>query len=65
MKRTDKDKGVHWFVKHGGGTFRMTDHTGKRRIIKSEQKFQARWEDIPEGFRDVVKPLDGSLTPKT
>lgn len=41
--------------KVGGGTFRM----GNGRIIKQNQVFEAPAEDIPEGFRDVVVPVDG------
>lgn len=43
-----------WWRKTGGGTFRMNNG----RIIKPNQKFKARPDEIPEGFRDVVVPLD-------
>lgn len=54
---------IRWWRKLGGGSFHYTDHTGKRRIAKENQKFQARVEDIPEAFMDMVKPADGQPLP--
>lgn len=48
-----ENKRIRW-RKIGGGTFRM----GKGRIIKPNQVFRARPSEIPEGFRDVVVPID-------
>ena len=64
MKRTDKKKGektlapgVFWWRKTGGGSFH-TKIDGKIKIIKPNDRFAARLEEIPEGFRDVVIPAD-------
>jgi hypothetical protein len=61
MERTKKteDGKIKW-VKQGGGSFRMT--SGK--IIKPGQTFFAHPNDIPEGFRDTIVPLD-KLPPET
>ena len=54
MKRTKKvDIDVIKWVKQGGGSLRLG---GK--IIKPGQRFDARLDEIPEGFRDVCIPLD-------
>jgi len=58
MKRTTKPKedeskkGMIEWKKLGGGSLRIN---GK--IIKPNQKFWARPEDISETFRDVIRPL--------
>ncbi len=49
---------IKW-KKIGGGTFRMA--SGK--IIKPNQEFMATSEEIPSGFRDVIKPLDATPEP--
>ena len=46
--------------KIGGGSFRL--HTGK--IIKPNQIFMAREEDIPEAFRDLVVPVEEEGKPR-
>lgn len=33
---------------------------GKKKMIKAGQTFTARLDEIPEGFRDVVVPVDGT-----
>jgi len=53
MKRTKTNKDKIWWIKKGGGSFRM-----KSRIIKPNQKFQAYPHEIPQGFRDNVLPLE-------
>ena len=56
MERTKKAKVASELItwkKMGGGSFLM-----KNRIIKPGQVFQATLEDIPEGFRDVIVPVD-------
>ncbi len=50
-KKVDTDK-IRW-VKQGGGSLRLHG-----RIIKPGQRFNARLDEIPEGFRDVIIPLD-------
>jgi len=45
------------YKKVSGGSFHATIG-GKARIIKPGEIFDARPEEIPEGFRDVVIPLD-------
>lgn len=50
-----KKEGYVLFVKQGGGTFRMVNPD---RIIKPNQRFWARPDDIPEAFRDLVIPVD-------
>jgi hypothetical protein len=50
-KQNDSEK-VRW-KKTGGGSFRMA--SGK--IIKPNQVFWARPDEIPEGFRDTIVPL--------
>lgn len=49
--------GVFWWRKIGGGSFHTTIN-GKVKIIKPNQRFAAREEEIPDGFRDVVVPAD-------
>jgi hypothetical protein len=53
MKRTKTNKDKIWWIKKGGGSFRM-----KSRVIKPNQKFQAFPHEIPQGFRDNVIPLE-------
>lgn len=53
MKRTSTVPGVIRWRKIGGGSFYMHN-----KIIKPNQIFDAHLEDIPDGFRDVVVPLD-------
>ena len=56
MERTKVVKpndGTILWQKTGGGSFRMS-----RRIIKPGEKFRARPDEIPKGFRDVVIPLE-------
>jgi len=53
MKRTSNVPGMIRWIKKGGGTFTLNN-----RIIKQGQRFDARLEDIPEAFRDVVVRLD-------
>lgn len=50
-KKVDTEK-IRW-VKQGGGSLRLHG-----RIIKPGQSFLADLDEIPEGFRDVVIPLD-------
>lgn len=54
MKRSKEENPdmIRW-RKIGGGAFNMPN-----RIIKPNQEFSARLEDIPENFRDVVVPLN-------
>jgi hypothetical protein len=52
MQRTKRKKIT--FRKIGGGTFRLAN--GK--IVKPNETFQAFPEDIPAGFKDVVKALE-------
>ena len=65
MKRTKTNKDKIWWIKKGGGSFRMGN-----RVIKPNQKFQAYDHEIPQGFRDNVLPLEKYVeadteTPKT
>ena len=53
MKRTKTIKDKIWWIKKGGGSFRMGN-----RVIKQNQKFQAYPHEIPQGFRDIVLPLE-------
>ena len=53
LKRTKTSKDKIWWIKKGGGSFRM-----KNRVIKPNQKFQAYPHEIPQAFRDTVKPLE-------
>ena len=54
MKRTKTSKDKIWWIKKGGGSFRMGN-----RVIKQNQKFQAFPYEIPQAFRDNVLPLEG------
>ncbi len=53
MKRTSNVPGMIRWIKKGGGTFILNN-----RIIKENQPFDARLEDIPKAFRDIVVRLD-------
>lgn len=53
---SDSPKAISW-RKLGGGTFRL----GNGKIIKPNQVFTAALEDIPMGFRDIIKPVSGEL----
>ena len=62
MKRTNKKKdekplksGVFWWRHTGGGSFH-TRINGKVTIIKPNDRFAARLEEIPGGFRDIIVP---------
>jgi hypothetical protein len=52
-KKKDERKKIT-FRKIGGGSFRTADG----RIIKPNQTFKAYPDDIPDGFKDVVKALE-------
>ncbi len=57
MKKSKKEKkkaGEITYKKIGGGSFFLN----KNKIIKPGQTFNARPEEIPEGFKDVVVPVD-------
>lgn len=58
MKRSKENGTVRW-VKTGGGSF-TAFIGGRKRIIKQNQQFTAKLEDIPEAFRDTVVPVDGA-----
>ncbi len=61
MKRKTKLKpGQIWYKKLGGGSF-VANIDGKAKMIKPNQEFEARPEEIPENFRDVVVPLDAGV----
>jgi hypothetical protein len=45
--------GKIWFQKKGGGSLRIFG-----RIIKPNEKFKARPQDIPESFKDIIVPLE-------
>jgi len=51
--KNNNDVKIRW-IKTGGGRFRLAN--GK--IIKPNQKFSARPDEIPEAFRDVIIPID-------
>jgi hypothetical protein len=57
MKRKASEPGMVRYKKIGGGSFYATLN-GERRIIKPGQVFDARPEEIPEGFQDMVMILD-------
>jgi len=59
MKRTKKESDVVWWRKKGGGSLHMRID-GRMKIIKQNQKFPAKPEEIPETFRDVIVPIDAS-----
>jgi len=50
---------IHW-IKKGGGSF----YLGPNKIIKPGEKFWAYEDEIPQGFRDVIVPIDGTILPK-
>ena len=56
MKRTEVQPGQSRWKKTGGGSFHAKIG-GKTRIIKPGEIFIAREDEIPESFRDTVKPL--------
>lgn len=52
MERTTDKDGKVQFIKTGAGTLRFG-----RKIYKENQKFWAYPEEIPETFRDLIKPV--------
>jgi len=57
MKRTRKaEPGELEWLKTGGGSFTLKIG-GKSKMIKPGQKFFAKVEEIPVGFRDVLVPV--------
>ena len=60
VEAPDPDEGKVKWRKIGGGTFRMS----KNRIIKQNQTFMARPDEIPMQFRDVVVPVEPLLPEK-
>jgi len=64
-KKTKDDK--IRYRKIGGGSMKLVKGDGKPgyRIIKPSQVFRAHPDEIPEGFRDLVQPLDEEpITPE-
>jgi len=61
MKRKTEEPGMIRYIKKGGGSFHARIG-GRIQIIKPNQVFDARPEEIPEGFRDMVVPLDPSVS---
>ena len=53
MQRTKRPEQIK-FIQTGGGIFRLASG----RIIKPKQSFKAFPDEIPEAFRDTVKPMD-------
>jgi hypothetical protein len=47
--------------KLGGGSFRIQKRNGNAKIIKPGEIFRAWPDEIPSGFRDLCKPLDGDV----
>ena len=62
MKRSELQPGQSRWKKTGGGSLHATIG-GKRKIIKPGEIFVAKEEEIPEAFRDMVKPLDTAVIP--
>jgi len=60
MKRKIDVPGMIRYKKIGGGSLHITIG-GRLRIIKPGELFDARPEEIPELFRDVIIPLDPAL----
>jgi len=54
------EQGLIRWKKVGGGSFRLNRNT----IIKPNQVFEAREDEIPKAFRDVIIRLDGIPTSK-
>ena len=44
--------------KNIGGIFRMKDKKGNWTMIKHNQIFEAKEEDIPEAFKDLIIPVE-------
>lgn len=61
-----QQKPITW--KQTGGSFHLTRRhgpdKGKREIIKPNQVFQAYNDEIPQSFRDTVKPVDPDAAEK-
>jgi len=62
MKRTTIEPGQSRWKKTGGGSLHLTIG-GSKRIIKPGEIFTAKEEEIPDSFRDVIKPLDTIVVP--
>jgi hypothetical protein len=56
MERTKNTPTLRW-KKVGGGSFHAVIG-GKQRIIKPGEIFEAKLEEIPEGFRDLIAPVN-------
>jgi len=59
-KEVDSTTKIKWKKAQKSGSFRM----GNGRIIKSGQVFLASLDEIPEGFRDVIFPVDAAAFTK-
>ena len=58
MERTkQKDPNVIEWKKTGGGSIRFIVN-GRERMIKPGERFFAREDEIPAGFRDIIIPVD-------
>ena len=57
IENVPPDDGKIEWRHHGQGSFRM----GDGRIIKPQQVFKAREDEIPKAFRDTIKPLKDLL----
>ena len=52
---------IHWH--NTGGSSSRLKLDGKDRIIKPNEKFYAFDWEVPQAFRDILKPIDGTVLP--
>ena len=52
---------IHW--QNTGGSSSRLKIDGKDRIIKPNEKFMAFEWEVSKAFRDILKPIDGSVLP--
>ena len=63
VKKEEANGGLLEWRKIGGGSARLRI-AGRRKIAKPNERFWAKPEDIPAGFRDTIVLVDGQKAPK-
>ncbi len=53
---------IHW--QNTGGSSSWLKLDGKTKIIKPNEKFWAYEWEVSKAFRDIIKPIDGTILPK-
>lgn len=64
MADVDENAGKIQFL-NTGSSFRMRTREGTTKIIKTNQRFEAYDNEVPQAFRDIIKPVGGVIDSDT